>query len=374
MADDVAAAEQEAGGVLALVDRPGEVLTDQKRFDDFFERIAAEARGLKADVGTKRGREAIASMAYRISRTKTALDEAGKKLTEDARARIQAVDRRRRDVRERLDSLRDEVRQPLNAWEEAEAARVARVDAAMNTIADAARIAIDDTAASVRERLAAIENMEFPNEEFLDEVEAATAARDRTVAVLQQGLARLVQQEAERAELARLRAQEEARQAEERRRAEEEEARQREAARVEEERQAAERAARERQEAIARAAREAEERVAREAAERAAEAEAARQREHEESLAAERRAREAAEAEARQERERREAEERQRADAARRQQEEDSRRAADREHRGKVMRTAKEALIEHTGIDEDAAKKVVLAIAAGSVPAVTIRF
>lgn len=38
------------------------------------------------------------------------------------------------------------------------------------------------------------------------------------------------------------------------------------------------------------------------------------------------------------------------------------------------MRTAKEALMEHGGLDEDAAKKVVLAIAAGSVPAVTIRF
>jgi colicin import membrane protein len=51
-----------------------------------------ETDALDADVTTEKGRKAIASMAYKVARTKTAIDEAGKKLNEEARARINAVD------------------------------------------------------------------------------------------------------------------------------------------------------------------------------------------------------------------------------------------------------------------------------------------
>jgi hypothetical protein len=38
------------------------------------------------------------------------------------------------------------------------------------------------------------------------------------------------------------------------------------------------------------------------------------------------------------------------------------------------MRAAKEALMEHAGITEGAAKKAVIAIVAGSIPSVTLKF
>ena len=53
---------------------------------------------------------------------------------------------------------------------------------------------------------------------------------------------------------------------------------------------------------------------------------------------------------------------------------EEARRQADQEHRGAVMRAAKEALMEHGGIGEGTAKKLVLAIVAGTIPAVTLKF
>ncbi|WP_277750417.1 hypothetical protein [Croceibacterium ferulae] len=40
---------------------------------------------------TAKGRKAIASLAAKVARTKTAIDDAGKKLNEEARAKINAV-------------------------------------------------------------------------------------------------------------------------------------------------------------------------------------------------------------------------------------------------------------------------------------------
>lgn len=373
MPDDVATAPAEAGALVPVHD-PALVLTDPKAFAGFYDTIAMEARGLKADVKTKRGRESIARMAYKVARTKTAIDDAGKKLTEDARARIATIDAARREIRTRLDALRDEVRAPLNAWEAAEEARLARVDATLKQIRDAARVTMDDTSKTISERITSLEALVLEEDEFQGDLERATTDRDTAVDTLRTALQQAQRREAEQAELARLRAAEEARQADERRLAAEAEARRQEAERQERERAAAERAERERQEQVQRAAREAEEKARRDAEIAAQEAQAERDRQHLEEIARERRAREEAEAAARRETQRREDEERARQEAARREQEESARRAADREHRSAVMRTAKEALMEHGGLDEDAAKKVVLAIAAGSVPAVTIRF
>lgn len=52
----------------------------------------------------------------------------------------------------------------------------------------------------------------------------------------------------------------------------------------------------------------------------------------------------------------------------------DEKRAADREHRGKVMGIAKAAIMAAGGVGEEAAKKIVLAIGAGEIPAVSITF
>jgi colicin import membrane protein len=48
-------------------------------------------------------------------------------------------------------------------------------------------------------------------------------------------------------------------------------------------------------------------------------------------------------------------------------------RAADKAHRAKIMKAAKEAIMT-CGIDEEAAKKVVLLIRAGEVPNVSLAF
>lgn len=91
--------------------------------DTLLERIKAEATSLVPDLTTAASRKEIASMAYKVSRSKVVIDNAGKDLTVDLKARARAVDEKRKLARDTLDELRDRVRAPLTEWEEAEKRR-----------------------------------------------------------------------------------------------------------------------------------------------------------------------------------------------------------------------------------------------------------
>src|SRR5581483_1404453 len=86
------------------------------------------------DIATAEGRERIKSSAYKIARSKTTLDEIGKEHVAEIKKQSAAIDAERRTIRERLDALKDEVRGPLTAWEEAEANRISGHEAALVTI------------------------------------------------------------------------------------------------------------------------------------------------------------------------------------------------------------------------------------------------
>lgn len=105
------------------------VFTNNDQLDPLIELIEKEARSLVPDVTTKKGRDAIASMAHKVARSKTYIDNAGKDLVAELKALPKQIDESRRVVRERLDALKDEVRRPLTEWE-AEQARIAAEKAA----------------------------------------------------------------------------------------------------------------------------------------------------------------------------------------------------------------------------------------------------
>lgn len=352
---------------------PEIVLTDKAQRESFYEHIQREVDAFEPDTSTEKGRKAIKSLAYKITRTKTAIDDAGKKLNEEARARINAVDAERRTVKEKLTALATAVRQPLTDWEEFEAERVEKCRAIIAGFKSASLVTIEDTEASVRARGGDVWKTELDAELFRDMLPEAEAAKTLAIDTLKAAMARLAKEEADRAELDRLRAEQaereereraerEAREAEERRVAEERAA---EAKRIADERAAEERrVAAEKAEAerIARAAREAAEQAQREAA-------AAAQREIDE---ANRRAAEAERA-AQAERDRIAAEEAERQAEAKRLAAEQAAREADQAHRSAVMKAAKEAIMT-CGVDEDSAKKIVLLIRAGEVPNVSLRF
>ncbi|EFJ1904914.1 Dam family site-specific DNA-(adenine-N6)-methyltransferase [Escherichia coli] len=81
------------------------VFTSKEQLDPIIEAIEKEARTLVPDLTTKKGRDAIASMAHKVARSKTYIDNAGKDLVAELKALPKQIDESRRIVRERLDAV-----------------------------------------------------------------------------------------------------------------------------------------------------------------------------------------------------------------------------------------------------------------------------
>lgn len=171
--------------------------------NDILDKITREVRSTQTDISTKAGREAVASLAYKVARSKTALDEMGKTLVADWKTKSAAVDAERRTIREKLDDLRDEVRKPLTDWENAEKDRIADHEAALaamegNLTFDTA----EPSSAAIRERLDASEHPPVRHwEEF---AKRAAEIRDRVRAGLIAMLATAEKREANKKHLAKI--------------------------------------------------------------------------------------------------------------------------------------------------------------------------
>lgn len=341
------------------------VFTIKEQLDPIIEVIEKEARSLVPDVSTRKGRDAIASMAHKVARSKTYIDNAGKDLVAELKALPKQIDETRRIVRERLDALKDEVRKPLTDWENAESARKDALQQRLNDLRSLADV-IDGLgnylpSVEIQQRIESAKAVAL-DESWQEVAAEAGVAKDATIQQLEAALIVAKQREHEAAELERLR-----KEAEEKARLEREENIRREAA----ERARRDAEAKHKAEIEAAARREAEEKARAELAERQRieaeqrvarekqEAEERARREKEEAVAAERRRQEEAEAA-------RLAEEQRKA-------EEEARRAADKEHRRTVNRRVYADLIAQ-GIPEEFAQKAVLAIAGGKVQHAHIKY
>ncbi|MDU7562623.1 MAG: hypothetical protein E7K63_09030 [Acinetobacter baumannii] len=322
--------------------------------DELYERIAQEVRSHVPDVSTKKGRDAIGSLALKISKSKTLIEKCGKELVAEQKAQIKLIDDDRIAIVKKFDQLRDEILAPRDAWEQAEKDRVAKHSQFISNIKVMYGLCFDLPSLEIKKAIDSLESLVVDSS--LDEYEQeAKLAKLETLEKLRTALTTREKYEAEQAELERLRQEEILRQQKERDEAIAHEAAER--AHLEAERKAkeeAERVEREKQEAIAKA-----EREKREAAEREARLVA-------EKEAAELRAQHAAEAE----RKRIEAEQAVKLEAERQAEEA---RQANQAHRKKICNEALKGLLA-LGIDEAKGKEILQAINKGLVPHVSINF
>lgn len=300
------------------------VFTNNDQLDPLIEAIEKEARSLVPDVTTKKGRDAIASMAHKVARSKTYIDNAGKDLVAELKALPKQIDESRRVVRERLDALKDEVRRPLTEWE-AEQERI-KAEEAMNALHVEALAMNEDFDRQLAARIESDHEMALLMNDAFDREQAEKKA------------------EAERQRIAR--EEEIKRLAEEKAKREAEEQAQREIDAA---------AAREREAILAK---ERAEREQREAAERA-------EREKQAAVEAERR-----KAQEEADRIRREAEQREQARLAeeKRKADEQARREADVRHRKAVGVEVVKALMANTSLTRDQAIEVLTAVKDGRIP------
>lgn len=101
---------------------------------DILGRLKAEIDGFEGDVSTKKGREEIASKAYKVAVAKADLVRLAEGLKTDAQKIIKTTNAEVKVITENMDALRDRVRQPLDDFENAETARVAAHEAALKEI------------------------------------------------------------------------------------------------------------------------------------------------------------------------------------------------------------------------------------------------
>lgn len=333
---------------------------DAKAIEPYLMQIRRKVDEFQPSLRTVTSRKQIASMARKVSESKVYLESIGKKLADDQKEIPKRIDATRRKVKDYLDALRDEVRQPLTDWENAEEARVARHTAAIGAIR-ALTVGTGLLVDEWRQRLAEAEAVVI-NDACHEFASDYVAAKVETIAALMVNIAKQEQADADRAELDALRKEKAARDAAEAERA-------REAAAAEAERQRVEK--------------EAEAKRQSEAAAAAAEKAAAERAELEKTLAAERAKNDAlaANLKAQQEAERKAREIAQAAAAeaaAKAKAEADekaaqAKREADKAHMGKVNRGAVAAFVAG-GIDEDVAKAVLKLIITKQIPNVFIQY
>lgn len=375
-----------------LAENPEVLFREKDMLPALIESIEQEIADQKADVKTEKGRAAMKSLAYSIATRKTKYDEAGKALNEDLRKQINTVDAVRKSMRDQLDALRDKAKAPAVAWDAEQDRIKQRVVAIRQTIYEATQVPAGVTYEWLSAMRSSVVALEIDPGLFGDQTDLVNAERTDALGKLDAARARLDKEEADRAELERLRAEK----AEAERKAREAAAA--EAARKAEEERiaaaakaAAEKAAaderRKAEEAAAAVERERKAEQAKRDAEAAAERRKAQEAEaaREAAAAAERKkaqdaideanrkakaAEEALEAERRAEAAKVAAAEKAKAEQARL----DAERQRNQEHRSRLMKAAKEAIMEHGAIKEEAAKAIVLAIVGGNVPNVVMEF
>lgn len=200
---------------LALVGKPNALaLFEPNGLDPILEKIRAEVKAHVADISTERGRKAIASLARKVASSKVRLDDFGKELVVEVKAQIGAIDAERKRMRDELDKLRDETRQPLTEWENKETERLKSHEYGLAAIEALANVPFG---AAVEDMQARLESLKaFANRDWQEFSRRYQVGNDAAVAQITRILAETVRRNEEQAELQRLQAAESKRLQEER--------------------------------------------------------------------------------------------------------------------------------------------------------------
>lgn len=201
------------------------IVIDQKNIEESFTirgidpilaKIKEEVRKFVPDTTTPEGRKDIASMAYKVAKSKTYLDDLGKNLTADWKSKAKIVDSARKKVRDELDELKTEVRRPLTEIEDAEKERIILYRGKLDELKDTAKyhgLSLDE----LKLLYITLDETQI-NDSWKEYEAAAKMARDTSIAFLNGEINRLIKEKDDQAELLALREKEELREREDRER------------------------------------------------------------------------------------------------------------------------------------------------------------
>lgn len=342
-----------------------ETTTEIAEFNEFEANLAeykARYEGVVYDLTDPKQEKQARSDRHAIGKTIASLDRVHKEVKSPLKAQVDLLDGERKRIKDGLLEVQEGIKSQIAEHEARIEAKEQELLGRVEAIKALAEFEINPNSTQVQANIDLVNAINI--DDTFEHYEAeATFAKLKALESLEALLADVTKREEEQAELERLRQEQAEREQKER-----------------EERIAAE--ARAKAEAEAKAAKEAQERAEQEAEEakkRAVqEAKDAAERERQAKLKAEQDAIEAAErakkeAEDAARRAKEEAEQAQREKEAREQAEREAR-EADKKHRGAINSQAVADLVEHSGLTQAQAKKVVTAIAKGEISAVSINY
>ena len=178
--------------------------------DPYYQKIRNQVLSEVPDLSTKKGIARVKSLAAMVSSSKVAIEKPGREYLKQLKEMPKVIEAELRDWNQKMDALRDEVRQPVTELEEKEKARIAALDQRLNEIHKIGSCAEFDVLPSETinawiEKLDAIA-IDAAWDEYQDR---ASAAKEAAKVKLTSALQNRLTWEAQQAEIARLKAEQE---------------------------------------------------------------------------------------------------------------------------------------------------------------------
>ncbi len=182
-----------------------EAFSQPNGLEPLLQAIERDIDTFEHDMKTPTSRKKTASFAYSISQKKTKIEAARVGLVSGWKAKAKIVDAEGKRVRDAIDGLRDKAREPLNAWEENEASRIAGHKRGIQEMRAAAIIdpQMPKGATEIRTLIGGLTSVALGDswEEFQEE---AASAKMESLGVLENLLVSATKSEEDAAELDRL--------------------------------------------------------------------------------------------------------------------------------------------------------------------------
>lgn len=171
--------------------------------DDVLSRIEEEVRATPKDISTEKGRKAIASLAHKVAKSKTFIEDQRLALVSDEKKRLAVIDAEGKKMRDRLDALKVEARQPLTEWENAEKNRTAIHEENIQAMETAGTLDFGASIEEIKNRISILESVDLSVfQEFTDR---AKSTKSSVLSGLETKLKIAEKQEADALEMTKLR-------------------------------------------------------------------------------------------------------------------------------------------------------------------------
>ncbi|MEQ9887639.1 hypothetical protein ABRP55_13930 [Pectobacterium zantedeschiae] len=175
--------------------------------DQFLAQIR-EAVNEVPDLSTKKGRDRVASLAASVSRSKTAVEKPGRDYLRRLKEAVKPAEAELKRFVDACDTLRDEVREPLTEFEDAEKARIAALNGRLEALRGSG-VVLDAfgkllSTEEITDRLSVAKETAI-DDSWQELTAEAGVAKDAVIVKLEAALVEAQKRDAEAAELERLR-------------------------------------------------------------------------------------------------------------------------------------------------------------------------